>query len=270
MSRSRLRIGEVAKLLGVTPKTIRHYHRRGLIPEPPRSDSDYRLYTANDLLRLRHIRQLQAMGLSLAQIKTIFDAPQPDTHLQVTLNRLRADLQAEQARLTERIQQVETYLAEEASLAEVVSPASPSPTYERLVKHLSSDVSMSDAIKAFDQRVFAELDSFDWGSGYSKIWATTAELISDNPSLRDFMLWAAQRMEAIVDLPPDSPELEHWAEEFARSPQLQQVGAVFANLETISTPLNEAMGDLISAASAAQLSPAQQRLFELIAKNLRQ
>ena len=44
--RARLRIGEVAELLGVTPKAIRHYHKRGLLAEPTRSEGGYRLYTA--------------------------------------------------------------------------------------------------------------------------------------------------------------------------------------------------------------------------------
>src|SRR5579859_6998908 len=68
---TQLHIGEVAKLLGVSAKTIRHYHKVGLLAEPPRSDGGYRLYTASDLVRLQRIRRLQALGLSLKQIKTL-------------------------------------------------------------------------------------------------------------------------------------------------------------------------------------------------------
>jgi predicted site-specific integrase-resolvase len=45
--RARLQIGEVVALLGVTPKAIRHYHKRGLLAEPTRSEGGYRLYTAS-------------------------------------------------------------------------------------------------------------------------------------------------------------------------------------------------------------------------------
>src|SRR5260370_10194274 len=44
--RERLHIGEVAALVGVSPKTIRYYHEVGLLAEPERTDVGYRLYTA--------------------------------------------------------------------------------------------------------------------------------------------------------------------------------------------------------------------------------
>jgi DNA-binding transcriptional MerR regulator len=50
--RELLQIGEVAKLIGVSPKTIRYYHEIGLLAEPKRTGVGYRLYTAQDLLRL--------------------------------------------------------------------------------------------------------------------------------------------------------------------------------------------------------------------------
>lgn len=64
-------IGEIAEQFGVTTKTLRHYEKIGLI-DPQRSDNGYRLYSADDVERLRRIRQLQAFGLSLRQIKAIF------------------------------------------------------------------------------------------------------------------------------------------------------------------------------------------------------
>jgi DNA-binding transcriptional MerR regulator len=48
-----LRIGEVARLVGVTTKTGRHYEKVGLLGEPERSEAGFRLYTADDLLRLQ-------------------------------------------------------------------------------------------------------------------------------------------------------------------------------------------------------------------------
>jgi DNA-binding transcriptional MerR regulator len=63
--RERLRIGEVAKLLGVTPKTVRHYEKVGLIKEPERSEAGYQLYRADDLLRLHRIKRLRSLGVPL-------------------------------------------------------------------------------------------------------------------------------------------------------------------------------------------------------------
>lgn len=69
--RTQLHIGEVAQLLGVTPKTIRHYQRIGLLNEPERTRAGYRLYNAQDILHLHRIKRLQSLGLSLKQIKAL-------------------------------------------------------------------------------------------------------------------------------------------------------------------------------------------------------
>jgi hypothetical protein len=46
--RERLRIGEVARLAGVTTKSVRHYENVGLLGEPERSEAWCRLYAAGD------------------------------------------------------------------------------------------------------------------------------------------------------------------------------------------------------------------------------
>ncbi|MGH8964270.1 MAG: MerR family transcriptional regulator, partial [Actinomycetes bacterium] len=51
-----LTIGQAAAFAGVTVKTVRHYHRHGLVPEPGRDGSGYRRYGSDDLLRLVQVR----------------------------------------------------------------------------------------------------------------------------------------------------------------------------------------------------------------------
>ena len=60
--RERLRIGEVAGLVGVTTKTVRHYEKFGLLQRPERSESGYRLYTADDLLEVYRSKRLRSLG----------------------------------------------------------------------------------------------------------------------------------------------------------------------------------------------------------------
>ena len=57
-----LQIGELARLAGVTPRAIRHYHHTGLLPEPTRSANGYRTYGVRALSRLVQIRRLSALG----------------------------------------------------------------------------------------------------------------------------------------------------------------------------------------------------------------
>ncbi|MFI7703438.1 MerR family transcriptional regulator [Nonomuraea sp. NPDC049480] len=67
-------IGQAAAFAGVTVKTVRHYHKHGLIDEPCRDSSGYRRYGSADLLRLIQIRTLAVAGVPLAEIGAILDA----------------------------------------------------------------------------------------------------------------------------------------------------------------------------------------------------
>ena len=69
-----LTIGQAATFAGVTVKTVRHYHRLGLVDEPPRDSSDYRRYGSAELLRLVQVRTLAAAGVPLAEIGPLLDA----------------------------------------------------------------------------------------------------------------------------------------------------------------------------------------------------
>ncbi len=72
-------IGELAASLGVTPKTLRLYEQRGLIPPAARSDNGYRFYGDDAVRRARLIVGLRAMGLSIAVIgEMIGNAPRDD------------------------------------------------------------------------------------------------------------------------------------------------------------------------------------------------
>ena len=61
----RLTIGELAKAADVPASTVRYYERTGLLRQPPRSASNYRLYDEEDVYRLRFIRAAQATGFTL-------------------------------------------------------------------------------------------------------------------------------------------------------------------------------------------------------------
>lgn len=68
-----MRSNELAKLAGVTTRTLRHYHAIGLLEEPPRSANGYRDYDAAALLRVLRIRQLASLGFHLDQVAGMLD-----------------------------------------------------------------------------------------------------------------------------------------------------------------------------------------------------
>jgi DNA-binding transcriptional MerR regulator len=71
-----LRIGDVARLAGTTPRTIRYYEEIGLLPEAPaRPSGQHRLYTAAEVERLREVMRLKhLLGVSLEELKTLLTA----------------------------------------------------------------------------------------------------------------------------------------------------------------------------------------------------
>ena len=86
-------IGEVAKILGVTRKTILVYEDMGLLtPAVKDEESGYRYYSADNMTQIRSIKSLQALGLSLKEVKEYYyDTENMDKHLQ-RLYELRASL----------------------------------------------------------------------------------------------------------------------------------------------------------------------------------
>ena len=68
-----MKSNELAKLAGVTVRTLRHYHAIGLLDEPPRQANGYRDYRPQDLLRVLRIRQLASLGFPLDQVAGMLD-----------------------------------------------------------------------------------------------------------------------------------------------------------------------------------------------------
>ncbi|GGU07973.1 MerR family transcriptional regulator [Streptomyces coeruleorubidus] len=71
-------IGQLARYVGVSIKTIRVYHDKGLLPEPDRDVSGYRRYSADDAIDLIKIRALAEAGVPLARIRDLRSATDED------------------------------------------------------------------------------------------------------------------------------------------------------------------------------------------------
>lgn len=78
MRNGSLKIGEVARRLGMNPRTIRFYEAAGLLPPPRRTEHGYassghRLFGPEDLRRLEFVRQARLLDLSLDQIRELVE-----------------------------------------------------------------------------------------------------------------------------------------------------------------------------------------------------
>lgn len=78
-----LTIGQVAKQSGIGIETVRFYEREGLIQDPPRSASGYRLYPEEAVARIQFTRRAKELGFSLKEIKELLSLRVlPDTTCQ--------------------------------------------------------------------------------------------------------------------------------------------------------------------------------------------
>lgn len=97
-----MKIGELADTAGVTTKTIRYYESIGVLDEPARNGSGYRMYSPGAVERLDFVKQAQASGLALAEIKSILAIKdQGGQTCEHTTSLLRRHLEELDAKITE-------------------------------------------------------------------------------------------------------------------------------------------------------------------------
>ena len=102
-----LTISQLASYAGVTVRAVRHYHAKGLLPEPERDHSGYRRYDAHAVVELIKIRTLADAGVPLARVRELLAAGEEEFHAAVADidRRLRTEIREIQ-RHRERIAQL--------------------------------------------------------------------------------------------------------------------------------------------------------------------
>jgi DNA-binding transcriptional MerR regulator len=118
------KIGEFARIVGVSLRALRHYEEVGLL-QPQRQGNEYRLYTASDLERMRRILALRELGFPLERIRVVLQGISGGAYLemlrahQTELSQEIRRLQAQQQRLEVmllRAQEVQMYSPEIRSI----------------------------------------------------------------------------------------------------------------------------------------------------------
>ncbi len=99
-----LTISQLAAYAGVTVRAVRHYHAKGLLPEPERDQSGYRRYDAAAVVELIRIRTLADAGVPLSRVHELLAADEEEFAAAVEDidRRLRAEIQ-ERQRHQERV-----------------------------------------------------------------------------------------------------------------------------------------------------------------------
>jgi DNA-binding transcriptional MerR regulator len=106
------KIGQLANLLALSPRTIRYYEEIGLLNSIKRLEGGKRVYTDQDYQRLRFIKRLKHLGLSLAEMHELEDIYQIHRTNKKVLPRLLELLENHVDKIEERIRNLEKLKSE--------------------------------------------------------------------------------------------------------------------------------------------------------------
>ncbi|MFD5891847.1 MerR family transcriptional regulator [Streptomyces sp. NPDC060334] len=182
-----MRIGEIAALVGLTTRAIRHYHHVGLLPEPERRPNGYRAYTVRDAVLLARVRRLTELGLSLDEVRDVL-ADDAGRELAEVLAELDADLARQQAELAARRQRLALLLAAPPGEVEPLSPA--------LAALLAKAPATDSPSAALDREHLTLLDGT--GAIGEEVYALLGTLAAD-PAV----LGLYERLDELADAPVD-------------------------------------------------------------------
>jgi len=240
-----LTIGQAAAYAGVTVRAVRHYHRMGLLREPPRDESGYRRYRAGDIVTLIRIRALSNAGVPLGRVGELLEADSDELALAVA--EIDASLQAEIERLEEHRKAV-------AQLATIDGLALPLEIVEYLDKLRSLGISERTVTLERNGWLLVAAQLPDEVVG----WVVAKRAALENE--RFVAMYRA--FDQAYDWSPDDPRLEQLADDLVH---------LFAQLHEAYgdalTQEDDQVDDTIAAmidANSIGASPSLRRLGELI------
>lgn len=244
-----MRIGELAALVGVSTRAVRHYHHQGLLPEPPRKPNGYRDYRLRDAVRLARVRRLTALGLGLDEVRDVL-GDESGTELREVLGELddelrrqEEEIKARRTRLAELLRQ-----AEDGTLPED-APLSAGLT--ELFARTATSPAAASAIAAKDRDVLALMETSAPPEARDGVLAIAGSLAEDEAATeRAHEVYAL--LDALEDAAPDDPRVPRAARAVSACVPDATV-ATMPSLPEGDTPLPDAFAQALY----ADLAPAQ-------------
>jgi DNA-binding transcriptional MerR regulator len=265
MPATKLTISEVAELLNVSPKIMRHYHTMGVLEEPERGENGYRLYGASDLSKIQRIRELQGLGLSLKQIKWVLNADDADVFLRAFLTQHNADLSMEIHRLQEQQAQVRQFLS-------TATPQAPSTVQAheviRTVLHPVSN-GLADVVVEVEFSVLKTLDRLPHTDEYALLWEQVAQHFVQSMGSHEhfFILWL-ERYLAMASMTHDDQQAQSWLKELDYIPEACLLVSAFQVPPMDNLPPQEQtrLGRLIPVLMYEHASPLQRAFIATLSQ----
>ena len=153
-----LTVGEVAKKMNVTVRTLQHYDREGLLPPSSVSEGGRRLYTDRDIVKLHQILSLKHLGFSLDDIKNRLPLLNTPTEIANALMEQAVTVRQKIEALSESLQELEALRTEVLQMqsvdfkkyADIIVNLQMKNNFYWLIKHF--DTQMLDHIRGHFNR----------------------------------------------------------------------------------------------------------------------
>ncbi|WP_128428060.1 MerR family transcriptional regulator [Streptomyces cyaneus] len=204
-----MRIGELAAAVGVTTRTVRHYHHQGLLPEPERRPNGYRDYTLRHAVVLARIRRLTELGLGLAEVRDVL-AEDAGKDLVEVLTELDEDLARQEAAVRERRARLRALLETEGGLP---SEGPVSPQLAALFQDMAHVVADSP-MAAKDREMLALIETTAGPEGREQLLGALEGALA-RPGGQERALAAYALLDELADADPGDPRVDEAARALA-------------------------------------------------------
>lgn len=266
-----MRIGELAALVGVSTRTVRHYHHLGLLPEPERLGNGYREYRLRDAVALARVRRLAELGLSLDEIRDVLVDDQ-GRELREVLVELDADLARQQEVICVQRTRLATLLVE----VDLHPDSTVSPQMATMLRDLTAGGSKFAAV---DRELLALMDTVADPADRDWVRDLVRPLTEPDALARGHALY--QRLDELADADPEDPRVPTLAADLVAHIPDEMAAAMITNLTgplppaqvTTSQPDSRADGDggsWLEAMFTELMSPAQAETFRLVVITLKE
>ncbi|MFE0131453.1 MerR family transcriptional regulator [Streptomyces sp. NPDC059037] len=212
-----MRIGELAGVVGVTTRAIRHYHHLGLLPEPERRPNGYREYTLRHAVVLARIRRLTELGLGLAEVRDVL-ADDAGRELAEVLAELDEDLARQEAAIRGRRERLRELLAD-TNGGRLPADGPVSPELAEFFGEMGLAAGHREghpgsAMAAKDRELLALIETAAPAQDRDRLLAALRPVL-EGPQAVEAAYDVYARLEALADVDPGDPRVDETARALA-------------------------------------------------------
>ncbi|MEU8786102.1 MerR family transcriptional regulator [Streptomyces sp. NPDC048637] len=211
-----MRIGELAGLIGISTRAVRHYHHLGLLPEPERRANGYRDYGLRDAVALARVRRLTELGLGLDEVRDVL-ADDAGRELHEVLDSLDADLARQEEELRVRRARLAAVRrqAEEHGGLPAEGPVSDelAALFAEMARTSAARPGPEPAMAAKEREVLALLESMGGEEGNKRMVEMIGATMAPGAAERTYEVYGL--LDALVDAGPDDPRVTEAAQALA-------------------------------------------------------